>query len=63
MTNIRTIKSKRYIQIGDSAMPMGEAMRLEKKFKADGYITELIKTKKQRIGTMDANMATLWVMR
>jgi hypothetical protein len=42
-------------------MPMGEALRLEKKLKADGYTTELIKTKKQRIGTMDANMATLWV--
>jgi len=59
--NIRNIKGKMYMQVSDSAMPMGEAMRLEKKFKSDGYITELINAKKQRIGTMDASMATLWI--
>jgi hypothetical protein len=61
MSHIRTINQKLYIQVGDSAMPMGEAMQLEKKFKSDGYLTELIKAKKQRIGTMEASMATLWI--
>jgi hypothetical protein len=62
-SNIRNIKGKMYMQISDSAMPIGEAMRLEKKYKADGFITEIIKTKKQRVGTMDASMATLWIRR
>jgi len=60
---IRNIKGKMYMQVSDSAMPIGEAMRLEKKFKSDGYTTEIVKTKKQRIGTMDASMATLWIRR